>query len=56
MVAWVKGMFAGHIRNRMCPKALSVYRPTEAVSDLVLNRPLLLLVPLCLSVILMLVF
>jgi hypothetical protein len=37
MVAQVKGLFTGRIRNRTCPKALSVYCLTEAVSDLALN-------------------
>jgi hypothetical protein len=32
MVAWVKSIFAGRICNRTCPKAISVYRPTEAAS------------------------
>jgi hypothetical protein len=38
MVARVKGLFAGRIRNRTCPKALNVYCATEAVSDLAPNR------------------
>jgi hypothetical protein len=43
MVNRVNDMFAGHIRNQTCPKALSMYRPTEAVSHLASNRPSLLL-------------
>jgi hypothetical protein len=32
MAAQVKNIFGGHIRNREGPKALGVYRPSEAVS------------------------
>jgi hypothetical protein len=32
MVARVKDIFAGWIRNRECPKALGVYRPSDPVS------------------------
>jgi hypothetical protein len=32
MVARVKNIFAGRIRNRVCPKALSAYRPSNVLS------------------------
>jgi hypothetical protein len=32
MAARVKNIFDGRIRNRECPKALGVYRPSDAVS------------------------
>jgi hypothetical protein len=34
MAARVKGIFAGRIRNSEFPKALGVYRPSDAVSFL----------------------
>jgi hypothetical protein len=37
MVARVKGLLAGRIRNRTRRKALSVFRPTEVVIDLASN-------------------
>jgi hypothetical protein len=37
MVNRVKDLFVGRIRNETCLKALSMYRPTEAVSHLVPN-------------------
>jgi hypothetical protein len=42
MVARVKDLFAGRIRNWTCPKAHSMYRPTEAISRLSPNRPSLM--------------
>jgi hypothetical protein len=41
MVARVKSIFVGRIRNRTCPKVLSVYCPTKAVSDLCLESTLI---------------
>jgi hypothetical protein len=32
MVVCVKNIFVGRIHNQTCPKALSVYRPTDVVS------------------------
>jgi hypothetical protein len=32
MAVWVKNIFSRRIHDWECPKALSVYRPSEAVS------------------------
>jgi hypothetical protein len=32
MMAHVKNIFGGHIRNKECPKALGVYSPSDLVS------------------------
>jgi hypothetical protein len=32
MATRMKNIFSGRIRNRKCPKALGVYRPSDAVS------------------------
>jgi hypothetical protein len=32
MIAHVKNIFGGRIRNKVCPKALGVYNPSDLVS------------------------
>jgi hypothetical protein len=39
MVAWVKNIFVGRIRNWTCPMVLCVYWPTDVVSHRALSRP-----------------